>query len=257
MHTMTGLGKTLVFLNLAFSVLLMGWALGVYTNRIDFSNVTAKGPTGEQIAGEFAKRAPVIDELWGGVRPAQVNWRGARTALAAQEGQQVKEWEWYHGEMDHNRLKATPKDPARQVVIADRDNDALGVKKGQVDLDPKTGLPKMVPVMEKGDVGLPALVFLDAKLQEVLTSIHEVQDLHEKQIKEAIAETEKLIGPKGLHQRLIDEREKRRDVIAEVKLVRPLVINTVVEAELIHKRHRQLVLRIEELKRIGVAVRDR
>jgi hypothetical protein len=256
---MTALGKILVLLNLALSVLLMSWALAVYTNRIDFSDVTSKGPTGEQIVGEWKKRAQVIENLWEGVRPAQVNWQNARAALAVKEAQQVKEWEFYHGEIDHNLTKARPNDPVRRVVLAgpQQEDDNLGVKAGLPLLDPATQLPVMAPVKDRNGEGVAALITLNAKLEELFATIHQVEDLHEKQIQEAIKETEKLIGPKGLLQRLVDEKQKRLGVLAEMKLARPQLINTAVESELIHKRHKQLVNRRDELKRIGVAVRDR
>ncbi len=251
---MTVFGKLLVFFNVAFSFVLMIWALAVYTNRIDFSNTKA---TGEQAAGEFAKRAAVIETLWEGVRPAQVNWTNARAAIAAHEKRLAGEWEWYHGEMDHNAGNAKQGDPVRRVVYADQDDEKLGVKKGQVALDPKTHLPVMAPVKERTGNDLQSLAYYNIELEKTLLSIEQVHEKHEKQIKEAIAETEKLIGPKGLHQRLLDEKQKREDVLAEEKLIRPMLVNTAVEKELILKRQNQLVRRIEELKRIGVAARDR
>jgi hypothetical protein len=255
---MTALGKTLVILNLALSVLLMSWALAVYTNRIDFSDVTSKGPTGEQVVGEWKKRSLVIENLWEGVHPAQVNWRNARAALAQREAQQVKEWEFYHAEMDHNLTQARPpNNPVRRVVIANQDDEALGVRAGQPAIDPATQLPLMVAVKDRAGNGIPALVALNAKLDEIFQTIQRVAETHEKQIQEAIKETEKLIGPKGLLQRLVDEKQKRLDVQAELKLSRPQLINAAVESELIHKRHKQLVNRRDELKRIGVAARDR
>jgi hypothetical protein len=251
---MTAFGKLLVFLNLAFSFFLMSWAMAVYTNRIDFSNT--KG-TGEQAAGEFFKRAAVVENLWEGVRPAQVNWRNARAAIADKDAHQVTEWAFYHVEIDHNRSKAVAANPVRWVVFAEADDDRLGIKKGQVALDPKTLLPLMAPAKDRNGNPMPALAFLNIDLEKTMASIDQVQEKHEKQIKEAIALTEQLIGPKGLQQRLIDEKQKRKDVLDEEKLVRPLLINTVVESELILKRHNQLVRRIDELKRIGVAARDR
>jgi hypothetical protein len=254
---MTVFGKVLVFCNLVLSLLLMTWALGVWTNRIDFSDTQAKG---DQVAGEFNKRKAVLDSLWADVRPAQGNWRSARKAVADQEAFQVAAWEWYHGEIAHNIAgdKAKPNDPCRMVVYADKADPATGRGKGLIAVDPRTGLPVMAPAKDRNgkDLVFP-LDTLNQQLEDILKNLAEVQDRHKKQIDEAKALTDKLIGDKGLHQRLVDEKQKRADVVAEQKLITPLLINTYVESDLIGKRHQQLVLRKEELKKVGVAVRDR
>jgi hypothetical protein len=251
---MTVFGKVLVFLNVALSFMLMSWAFAVYTNRIDFSDAK---PTGEQAAGEHAKRAAVIEKLWEGIRPAQVNWTSAHAAVARQEAHLAADWEWYHAEMDHNAAKAKQGAPARRIVWAAKDDEQTGVRQGQPAIDPKTQRPMMVPVKDKAGNDMQSLAAHHLDLEKTLLQIERVHEIHEKQIKDAIAETEKLIGPKGLHQRLLDEKQKREDVLAEEKLVRPMLVNTAVEKELIEKRNKQLVHRIDELKRIGVAARDR
>ena len=58
---------------------------------------------------------------------------------------------------------------------------------------------------------------------------------------------------KGLRQRINDERAKRADVVAEADFVRPLLINTVVESELILKRQKSLRARVGELEKDKVA----
>jgi hypothetical protein len=255
---MTAFGKVLVFCNLALSLFLMTWALGIWTNRIDFSNTKA---TAEQSAGRFAVREAELANLWEGVRPAQKNWREARGIIAAEEARQVADWEFYHVELDRNRGKgnkpAMKGDPCRAVVYADKDNDKLGVRRGQVDLNPQTGLPQMVAVKDGDGNDLVALAAIDKALTELLDQRAVAEDQFKQQEEEAAKLTEQLIGPKGLQQRLIDEKQKRLDLLAEGKLVQPLLVNTYVESELIVKRHKQLQLRIAELQKIGVAARDR
>jgi len=62
-----------------------------------------------------------------------------------------------------------------------------------------------------------------------------------------------VIGPKGLQQRLVDEQGKRSDLVAELKLVRPQLINAVVDSDLVLRRQRALEARIKELEKVGVA----
>ncbi len=268
---MTVFGKLLVFFNLAFSLLLMIWALAVWTNRIDFSNTKA---TGDQVAGEWTKRDEVLKGLWEGVRPAEVTWRAGRDAVAAQETQQAAEWAWYHAELNHARVvtvadrddavfdvKKGQAYPVRVVRYAERDDDKLGVRKGLVDLDPKTKLPLMAVAKDRAGKDLQPLAFYDAELAKILGMLVEVQDKHLTQIKEAKDLTDQITGveggPKGLQQRVREEKQKREDLLAEEKLVTPQLINAFVESELIEKRHRQLEARKKELEKVGVAVRDR
>jgi hypothetical protein len=252
---MTVFGKILVFCNLVLSLLLMMWALGVWTNRIDFSN---SKPPAVEVGGEYTKRAEVLKDLWEGVRPAQGNWRGARKAVADQETLQAAAWKWYHDEIDHNAMKAKPpNDPCRMVVFANQADPATGRGKGLIAVDPRTGLPVMAPAKDRNGKDLICLDLLNQQFDGVLKELGTVQDRHLAQIEEAKKLTDQLIGPKGLQQRLIDEKQKRADVLAEEKLVTPLLVNTYVESELIAKRHKQLDLRKKELEKIGVAARDR
>ncbi len=252
---MTAFGKVLVFCNLVLSLLLMTWALAVWTNRIDFSNTKA---TGDQAAGEYAKREAVLTNLWADVRPAQGNWRSARKAVADQEAMQAAAWEWYHGEIAHNISKAKPGDPCRMVVYANQADPATGRGKGLIAVDPRTGFPVMAPAKDRNGKDLAfCLDTLNQQFDGILKELAEVQDRHKKQIDEATELTARLVGDKGLHQRLVDEKQKRADVVAEQKLITPLLVNTYVESDLIAKRHKQLVLRKQELEKIGVAARDR
>jgi hypothetical protein len=251
---MTVFGKILVFVNLALSVLLMFWALAVWTNRIDFSDTK---PTADQVAGELFKRKEVVKTLWDGVPSAQVAWRGSRDAIARKEAQQAADWDFYHAEIAHNLGKANAAAPCREVRFAPADNPELGVRKGLVDVNPKTNLPLMEDVKDRNGQGLQSLAYYRAEVEKTLATLTDVQKRYKDQVNEAVALTDKLIGPKGLQQRLLDEKQKREDIVAEEKLVTPLLINTVVESALIVKRHNQLELRKKELQKVGVAAGGR
>jgi hypothetical protein len=251
---MTVLGKLLVLVNVFISVFLATWAFGVWTNRIDWSN--AKGGP-DKVAGEFARRDALLTTLYAAVPPAEAAWQAERSELFDQEHRRAEDRAWYQAQLDHLRGKATAADPARTLVYADQDDEQRGLKKGQLALDPKTGRPLLVAAKDRAGNPLVSLAAYDAAEQSVLATIEGVQAKYEEQIKQATALTESLIGPKGLQQRLADEKKKRADVVAEEKLVRPLLINSVVESDLVLKRHRALLQRIDELKRVGVAAEGR
>ena len=90
---MTKLAKILVFLNFALGVGMFAWALGIYTNRIDFSN--AKGVEGKP-DGELKIRADRIAVLADNLNKGAVpRWTGARTRLAAAEQMRVNNQKFY------------------------------------------------------------------------------------------------------------------------------------------------------------------
>jgi hypothetical protein len=251
---MTVLGKVLVFLTFALSLAMATWAFGVYSNRIDFSDAK---PKGLQPAGEYEKRRLVIEALNKELPPAEAALRNAGAALANEETRLLADRVWYHGQLEHMLSKATDRDPVQRIVYVDRGDE--GGARGQIQLDPQQR-PVLAPAKDRLGNPLLSLDRYDQDEKKLLADLDEIQTQHEKNIQEAIRLTNLLIGgegTKGLHERLLEERRKREEVIAEKGLMEPLLINTTVDAALVNKRHRQLVARIEELKKIGVAVRDR
>jgi hypothetical protein len=260
---MTKTGKILVVLNLALSVCMASWAFGVWSNRIDFSDTKA---TAEQPGGEFAQRAVQIDALWATVPPAEQAWKTARADLLERESRRLADRGWFEDELSHIRTKADPKDrdhPCRTVKYAAANDDPPGARKGEVVLDPATDRPALENANDRAGNRLWSLRYYAEKEQGILRDMEAAQKDHEKQIKEAVALTERIVGTKeptktkGLQQRLLDERKKRDDVVAEEELIQPQLINAVVESELILKRRKALELRIEELNKIGVALQKR
>jgi hypothetical protein len=254
---MTLFGKILVFVNLALSLMMATWAFAVWSNRIDFSNTKA---TGDQAAGEFAQRAAQIEALWEAVPPAELAWKSARGELLDRESRRLADRGWYQDELNHLRNKATAADPCRTITYAQQNDDRTGIRKGEILLDPATGRPVLASAKDRFGKPLLSLASYVNEEQKLLASMEVVQNKHENQMKEASQLTEQLVGTagnKGLQQRLVDERNKRKDVAAEEDLIRPLLINGVVDSELILKRKNALELRIKELKGTGVALGQR
>jgi hypothetical protein len=239
---MTLFGKILVFLNLAFSMVLASWAFGVYANRIDWSdNPEKKG----QPAGELVSRKAEVGEsgrpgpLWAGVRTAEASWLAARRDLEREEGRVAEDRLWYYAEMEHLRTGATAGNPARAVVFKD----------GLPAVDPKNPYrPLMVEAKDQAGKPLRSLVSYEEAEKTVRKELAAVLGRYREQIGEDMKLTQLLIGPKGLQQRLVDEKVKREDVVKEQGLVQPQLVNAVVDSELILKRRRELEKRIKELE---------
>jgi hypothetical protein len=251
---MTRFGKALVFINLAFSLLLATWAFSLYANGIDWSNRKAKG---DELPGEFTIKEDQLKDLWQGLPPAQSSWLSARQQLRTEEARLVADRKWYDEEMNHLFVTANAANPVGEITVAAKDDDKAGIRKGQIQLD-ANGLPQLVALTDRSGKPLQSLAVYNNEDEKVLQSLAAVRQKHEEQINEAKKLTDEITGdPKngvrGLWQRILDEKAKNADVVAEQKLLEPLLINTVVDSQLIFKRRTQLDRRIKELKNIGVA----
>jgi hypothetical protein len=54
---------------------------------------------------------------------------------------------------------------------------------------------------------------------------------------------------KGLHQRILDEKDKLAKVKREITIIEPLYVNALVDSELVVKRRNQLETRLTELRK--------
>jgi hypothetical protein len=243
---MTLFGKLLVLGTLAVSLLMMTFALAVWTNRIDWTDRPAKeGDPG----GELAQRDAEAKRLWGELRLAESGWRLRQAALARDEAQRVQDRLWYQTELAHLRTTATPNNPCRAVVaprgvpVPDQRNPSR---------------PQMAAATDQGGQPLASLAFYNGQDEQLTKDLLAVADNLKKAAEADTRLTNELVGDplkrtKGLRQRINDERAKRTAVVAEADFVRPLLINTVVESELILKRQKSLRARVGELEKEKVA----
>lgn len=255
---MTLLGKLLVVFNLAFALLLAAWSFNIYANGIDWTDKKDDKSTPPRM-GQFAIRAAQLKELWDGVAPAQKDWKLKRDQLAKEESHLADERVWYDKEIRFVLMGQAKGKGISEVAMADKNDPKTGVRKGDILLDDK-GFPLMVPLRDRMNNPLQLLSLAEYNVEEgnILNEIGIEMAKHAEQVDKANKLTDKIIGDKdkgirGLQQRINDEKAKDADVLAEMKLVEPQYINTLVEAQLINKRHAQMRRRIEELKKLKVA----
>jgi hypothetical protein len=250
---MTLFGKILVFFNLALSFVMLAWAVGFTTNAVDW--VTPK-TTPEKAQGELYKLRDRIAPqggfgLWDGLKQAEARLRGSNAAVAAVEAPRdskqrsdTNRWEnqrWYAEQL--KSLEASV-NPVKEVVRREKEGDVV--------LDDKhPGRPLMQEAKDKFGKPIVGMAVYTKDLAETNEQIKEaISDLN-KWIAEDADLTGKIGGPKGLRVRLADEEEKRLRVLSEHEYLKPLLVNSQVEAELVHKRHRQLEARKAELMQQG------
>jgi hypothetical protein len=255
---MTRYGKIVVLLNLALAVMLAAWSFNLYANSVDWTDSKSKG-TPPVPTGQFAIRAAKLDELWKGLAPSQDDWLRERARLTEEETRLNAERAWYDKEILYVWKGPAKSKGLSQVAIAARDDERTGVKKGQVQLDAQ-GFPQMVPIPDPTGVPLQlqSLDEYNAEDVSILSNIAAQMERNVQQIAESNALTDRIIGDKGkgirgLQQRINDEQAKNAALLAEMKLVEPQLLNTLVEAQSINKRHDQMAKRIEELKKLKVA----
>ncbi len=255
---MTRFGRVLVLLNLALSLMLAAWSFNIYANGIDWTDRKDTKSTPPRM-GRFAVNAATLDELWKGVPAVQKDWLDGRAALAKQEKGLADERVWYDKEIHYVLVGPAKNKGVFDVAIATQDDPNTGAKKGQVLLD-EQGFPQLVPIQDPAGkpLQLQSLAEYNKEEESILNDIEKLVAQHSANIAEAGTLTDKIIGDKGkgirgLQQRINDEQAKNADLLAEIKLVEPQLINTLVEAQLVNRRHAQMVRRIAELRRTKVA----
>jgi hypothetical protein len=242
---MTLFGKLLVLFTVAVSLLMMGFALAVATNRVDFGDRQSKeGDPG----GLVTQRDAEIKQLRDKLGAALSGWQVHQAALARAERQRVDDRLWYHAQLVHLHTAAA-NDPCREVVF----------ERGVPVPDPQNaGRPRMVPAKDAAGQPLLSLAAYDKQDEAIHKETLAAVDKFHKAVERDTQLTNELAGDplkrtKGLRQRINDERVKQNDVVAEADFIRPLLINTVVESELILKRQKSLRARVSELEKDKVA----
>lgn len=253
---MTLLGKLLVVFNLAFALMLATWSFSLYANGVDWTDSKVNGVP----SGQFAIRAAKLDELWKGVAPAQAEWQTARNKLAKEERHLADERVQYDKEIQYVLGGDTTKGGGiKEVIIAPKDDPKAGFAKGDILLDQQQFPQMEAPIGPNGQpLQLKSLAEYNNDNGVILDSLKEVMDKNEKEIDAANQLTDLIIGDKakglrGFQQRISDEKVKNADVLAELKLVEPQLINTLVEGQLVSQRYTQMKKRVEELKKLKVA----
>jgi hypothetical protein len=253
---MTLLGKILVFVTVALSFVMLAWAAGLYTNRIDWSNAQAKG---DQPAGQLFAREARVKEGTAAVNLANARWREALSGNDGKDKRPVRvgllAWE-RRRKTDHDFYAAVlsaaisgPDGKGGKEVIK-----RVSTKDGQPLTDP-AGLPLLVDAerrkLAEEPRGEPLYCYdwYVKELDRLTAEIVKAESEQQKLAKDEEALTDQIIGPKGVRQRIVDEQVKLARVEEELKDVESRQTNSRVDTELLLARREQLERRIDELKR--------
>jgi hypothetical protein len=234
---MTKLGKILVYFNLAFGMAAFAWALGIYTNRIDFS--AAKGGA-DKAEGELSKRVNRIKQTAENLNNyALPRFTVARGALKVAEDVRAGNQNYYLVQLQN--LKSGQPPLLGPVYV-----------NGVIQVAP-TGQPKMedAKLVDSNNAPLKSLDFYAAemiatqkKIDQELVTIRTLID-QEKKLTEELSGTDGSGGYRGQVDREKVREQRIREETADLK---PLIVNTQVESDLLLKRQRQLTARVKELE---------
>jgi hypothetical protein len=240
---MTQFGKIMVFVTLAFSLLLLGWAVGIYTNRIDWSNTKA---TAEKAQGELSKREDRLRQVSASRARAETIWADNYLALTKAEAMRRNLGPFYQDEL--KKLESGPE----EVKAVKYENGAVVVNAdGKVQFDPFT-----VKNDEK-DPGskLQYRKFYVDKLAQVEKDIAAEADKLKETVEQEKALTLEIDGDadkkiKGIRQRIQEEQVELEKIKEELQDLKGVEVKARDEELNLQERRQQLRERVKELERI-------
>ncbi len=256
---MTRLGKILVFVTVLLSFVMLGWAVGLYTNRIDFTAAKAKGdkPDGVLLAKQERIKSANASLLLAGDR-----WRsalrgvpdspnaGARDGVVGLEKRIAEDRKWYADQLAEAKQGPGGQAGKQQINWVKFGPDGLAVAVTSLNR------PAMEPAVRRksdkpDETGRPLYCYqyYVAELARLTQAIDAQQVAYQEAVKQAADLTQLAIGPKGLRQRITDEQVKNGRVKEEMRDVLGRDTNAIVETEILASRQAQLEKRVEELEK--------
>jgi len=255
---MTKLGKILVLLNLAFSLGLMIWGVSLYVYRADLTDTQPKDGVP---AGELFLWKEELKKAMAPLPQAESDWREARNVRREAEAQRRDTHNWYVQQLALLDVDAAVAKPTAlqeiEVDVAAHQPVLVLPAAGDKDRSVKFKMQKVTD--RKGGDLVAANVYDQREKNRFLGSPDDESDkipigfLAARQslqnhIKRSLSGTTEMLGPKGLHSRLQDEKDKKEKLVMEQKLLEPLLINTAAESQFSREREKELRARVEELR---------
>jgi hypothetical protein len=238
---MTLFGKILVLLNVTLALLMAAWAIGVYTNHlhwgIDKSVQQSEFEVNELRDRLAGKGASLYDDLG----TAEGRWKAASPVFQTMEPLWAKNQKWYQEHLAELQTSAKPV-------------KAPSYKGGQLEFDPNNfGLPLMADATDKGGKPLTGLAPYKKDYDDKEAAIKVAMDDLKKLIAEDKDLTVQIGGKDGLRAKIDREADKKERVLAELDYLKPLLVNSLVEGELLLKRQADLEARVKQLRATPVA----
>ena len=253
----TQLAKILVFVNLVLSLVFASWALGVYTQRIDWGK---KAAAADRPAGELSKRLEEIDRLGGASKEgsrqrAEARWVKARDHLLALETVRNQNEAWYAQQLEVLVTGLMGGKPVPPPVV-----HALVYDKGVLVVDLQFGRPQLRAVGDRKGQPVAALETLEQEARKLNDQIKATMQKIAALVQQEQEHTLTLNGEgprKGLRRELAEEQAEMEKSVAEQEYLKPLLYNRQTEAQLLQERQKSLQERLKELQSTAAGVASR
>lgn len=242
------LGKLLVMVHSVLSIGMLTWALGVYTQKINWKSPNKENP------GVFDKQTARMEDLKLAMNQSYYRWTGNYAGVLQLEGERFPRRSFYTGQLNLLQFGAlTPGgkevDPAVQELVSDP-------RTGYLDVSKPTGRK---PIVSPAGGNLKSVVAYDREMTKLYEDIRasqlrnvKLQADRELLNKEIIGVTKPALV-KGLRQQINEQKLIEDEANAEIVYVGGF--STIREAEfgLLKKRRDALSGRMAELKKFNEA----
>jgi hypothetical protein len=246
---MTGLGKLLVFANVALSLVFLALAVGTYTNRLNWFSYQKEG--GEKVIGKVQQLQDRVNELVKARDPAEARYYLATNQLAYLESERDQRTRWYAEQLAAVQSGADPVyelalpgglDPTGKLVVPNKAERKAVVVQGMT-MDGKVdNLPTQTITTYREQVANRQFT-LDGLIKQTDALVAEHKKL-----------TEIIAAPKtGLRDQINVQLGFQAEARSELNYLAPLLTNRTAEALLLLQRTEQLRKRLAELQAAGLA----
>jgi uncharacterized coiled-coil protein SlyX len=235
--------KFLVYANLVVSLVFLGWAVALFTQRLDWA------PRKNLITGEFSQGTGLVNQTTEEIKAlgenadlAERRWQTDAAMLPDVEGKRLAYQKWYE---DQVLLGTKGKDSDGNTVnppvveIIKDDN-------GLIIIDPKKR-----QAAKSGDVAVQSLSFYENKYRELKAAIDETQKEIDRLVEQNKDLTQKIAGipgkTKGARGELEAKVNYKRLFEDEMENLKPLLVTQRINIEQQKKRLAELQARLKEL----------
>ncbi len=265
---MTRFAKLLVFANLFLSLIFTGWAIGLFTQRVDWAPGRTLG--GEPIPERPGRYALLDQEIADAVEQrnlAEVRWQATRPEVAVVEANRQRFQDLFAEVM---QLAQTGKDkdgkevnppvrvPRAEADILDKDGKTVKFKANEI-LPTIADMPAVTIRVSPDDKVPPVPVKsqeeYDRLLKTLATDIKAEQDSLKELIDQHKKLTDRIAGvkdvSKGLQQQRDDQLAYLRNCRDEIAYLQPLLDDSETRLQVLRRRQIQLQNRIKDLQEVA------
>jgi hypothetical protein len=249
------IGKVLVLVHGALSLTVVAWALGVYTNRIDWN--TPPAAAGKETGpGLYDRQKNLAADYNASADRALARWSTNLNQVQALEAERYPRRAFYANHLNMiqtgKRLDGTAvTNPVQQMPLDPKGYISVPMVQGQLDVNAATSRP---PVEVRPGIAGKSVAKYDDEMRKFVADIQDSQ----KKSQEAIVERDKLnreiVGVtqpalvKGLRTLINEQKQIIDEAVAEDRYVSVFVTNRESDFGLFKKRRDAMLARVEELK---------